>query len=227
MMLKMKNWYLGLAIAFAIVIGGGNTTSARSSIDEAQRVRQVFQGYKQAVLSDNGEAAASFLSQETIDYYGEMQQLAVCASPQEVRNQSMVNRMQVLLLRWRVPPELLPQMSELELVVYAVNQGWIGKSGVVTMDIGDVAVSDSVALAQALKNDQPSSIKFRFLKQSGAWKFDLMPLLQMFNVAFKELATQSGIEENDFIFMMLESVAGKQPTEQIWQPVSPEAKLCR
>ena len=223
----MKNWHLCIAIAFAIVIGGGKTTSARSSIDEAQMVRQVFEGYKQAVLSDNGEAAASFLSQETIDYYGDMQQLAVCASPQEVRTQSMANRMQVLLLRWRVPPELLPQMSERELVAYAVNEGWIGKSSVVTMNISDVTVSDSVAVAQVLKNDQPSRIKFRFLKQSGAWKFDLMPLLQVFNVAFKELATQSGIEENKFIFMMLESLGGKQPTEQIWQPVSPEAELCR
>jgi hypothetical protein len=223
----MKNWHLCLAIAFAIVIGGGKTTSALSSIDEAQMVRQVFEGYKQAVLSDNGEAAASFLSQETIDYYGDMQKFAVCASPQEVRTQSMANRMQVLLLRWRVPPELLPQMSELELVAYAVNQGWIGKSSVGTMNISDVTVSDSVAVAQVIKNDQPSRIKFRFLKQSGAWKFDLMPLLQVFNVAFKELATQSGIEENKFIFMMLESLGGKQPTEQIWQPVSPEAELCR
>ena len=222
----MKNWHLCLAIAFAIVIGGGKTTSARSSIDEAQMVRQVFEGYKQAVLSDNGEAAASFLSQETIDYYGDMQQLAVCASSQEVRNQSMVNRMQVLLLRWRVPPELLPQMSELELVAYAVNQGWIGKSSVVTMNISDVTVSDSVAVAQVLKNDQPSRIKFRFLKQSGAWKFDLMPLLQVFNVAFKELATQSGIEENEFIFGLLESLEGRQPTEQIWQPVFPSATMC-
>jgi hypothetical protein len=223
----MKNWYLCLAIAFAIVIGGGKTTSARSSIDEAQMVRQVFEGYKQAVLSENGEAAASFLSQETIDYYGDMQQLAVCASPQEVRRQSMGNRMQVLLLRWRVPPELLPQMSERELVAYAVNQGWIGKSSVVTMNISDVTVSDSVGVAQVIQNDQPSRIKFRFIKQSGAWKFDLMPLLQVFNVTFKELATQSGIEENNFIFRMLESLSGKQPTEQIWQPVSPEAKLCR
>jgi hypothetical protein len=145
-----------LAIAFAIGVGGFSTAALGSTADEAQMVRQVFEKYKQAVLSDNGEAAASLLSQGTIDYYGDMQQLAVCASPQEVRNQSMVNRMQVLLLRWRVPPEVLPQMSELELVTYAVNQGWIGKSGVVTVDIGDVTVSDSVALAQVLKNDQPS-----------------------------------------------------------------------
>ena len=223
----MKNWHLCLALAFAIVMGGGKTTSALSSIDERQMVRQVFEGYKQAVLSENGEAVASFLSQETIDYYGDMQKLAVCASPQEVRTQSMANRMQVLLLRWSVPPELLPQMSELELVAYAVNQGWIGKSTVVTMNISNVTVSDSVAVAQVIKNDRPSRIKFRFLKQSGAWKFDLMPVLQVSNVAFKELATQSGIEENDFIFRMLESLRGKQPTEQIWQPVSPDAKLCR
>ena len=217
----MKNWYLRLAIAFAIGVGGCSTA------DEAQMVRQVFEKYKQAVLSDNGEAAASFLSQKTIDYYGDMQQLAVCASPQEVRNQSMVNRMQVFLLRWRVPPDVLPQMSELELVTYAVNQGWIGKSDVVTLDIGDVAVSDSVAFAQVVKNDQSSMMKFQFLKESGAWKLNLQPLLQVSNVAFKELATQSGIEENEFIFRLLESLEGRQPTEQIWQPAFPNATMCQ
>jgi hypothetical protein len=222
----MKNWSLRLAIAFAIGVGGFSTAALGSTADEAQMVRQVFEKYKQAVLSDNGEAAASLLSQGTIDYYGDMQQLAVCASPQEVRNQSMVNRMQVLLLRWRVPPDVLPQMSELELVTYAVNQGWIGKSGVVTVDIGDVTVSDSVALAQVLKNDQPSRIKFQFLKESGAWKLDLQPLLQVSNLAFKELAILAEIEENEFIFRLLESVEGRQPTEQIWQPVFPSATMC-
>jgi hypothetical protein len=55
-----------------LVNGNYSACPASSSIDEAQMVRQVFEGYKQAVLSENREVAASFLSQDTIDYYGAM-----------------------------------------------------------------------------------------------------------------------------------------------------------
>jgi hypothetical protein len=62
----------------------------------------------------------------------------------------------------------------------------------------------------------------------GIWGMEVRPsaTAPSLQLAFKELATLAEIEENEFIFRLLESLEGRQPTEQIWQPVFPSATMC-
>ena len=216
--LMIGSGLLSLVAAIAI------TNPVRAN--EVEIVRKVFSDYKSAILSDNGKVAASNLSQGTIDYYTDMQKLAVCAEASEVKAQSFVNRMQVLLFRVRVPTEVLTQMSGHEAVVYAVERGWVGKESVVKLELGDVTISDRIAVGETLSNGESVGTQFQFIKESDMWKFDLIPLLTISNTAMVELAGELDIEENELLFMLAESVAGHRPTQKVWEPIAPDNVLC-
>lgn len=185
---------------------------------EDANVRKAFDGYKYAVLNELGEDASQLVTQSTIDYFGEMQQLALHGSGTDVRAQSIVNQMQILTFRHRMHAEQLKLMSPRKVFVYAVDQGWVGKNGVVTLDSGPVSVSGDIATIDIFKNGIPTGLKFRLQREAGSWKLDLMPILALGNQAFKLIAKQQRISEEYLVLSLLESVSGQRVPDSIWNP---------
>lgn len=202
-------------------------TFADSNHDDTQLVRQTFADYKSAVLTNDGEHAASLLNQATVEYYGDIHQLALCGSAQEVKAQSLLNRMMVVFFRFSVPNELLTNMSGHAALVYAVEQGWIGKDSVMRSELGEVEISSQGAVAQLLRDGEPSGTNFHFSKESDGWKFNLLPIIKASNSMMAQLAKRLETEENDFLIQLAASVAGYEPSEEVWEPVSPESAICR
>ncbi|MGL5079866.1 MAG: hypothetical protein ACRC8A_00100 [Microcoleaceae cyanobacterium] len=195
--------------------------------DDAAEVRATFTNYKSAILAGEGDAAVDQISQNTIEYYGAMQKLAVCADAATVKAQSMLDRVQIFSMRFRVPAPTLLTLSDEGVVAYGVEQGWIGKEGVMNIELGEVTLENNEAFAVILQNRQPAGIRFRFVKESGDWKLDLLPIIELSNLAFQELAKQEEIEENEFIFALLALLEGREPTEAVWNPIDPKHSLCR
>lgn len=215
----LSSGLLSLVAAIAI------TNPVRAN--EVELVREVFSDYKSAILANNGQVVASNLSQSSIDYYRDMQKLAICAQASEVKAKSFVNRMQVLVLRLRVPTEFLTQMSGQEVVVYAVERGWVGKESVTKLQLGEVTISEPIALGEALSNGRSIGAQFRFIKESDMWKLDLTPLLKISNTAMVLLAREMNVEENELLFRLVESVSDRQLTQEVWEPVAPNDLLCQ
>ncbi|MEB3281396.1 MAG: hypothetical protein VKK42_20980 [Lyngbya sp.] len=204
-----------------------NLAIASGSVaDDTNTIEQVFADYKSAILASSGDRAVDKLSQSTIDYYGEMRQLAVCESAETVKAESMVNRVQILSMRFRVPTETLVELSDREVVVYSVDRGWIGKESVMKLDVGEVTIEGEEAQAEVVSNGEPTGIKFRFVKETEGWKFDLLSTIELTNQAFEQLAEVQGLKQDEFIFAVLEILEGRTPTEDIWNPVAPDDPLC-
>ena len=173
---------------------------------------------KGPVLNELGQDASKLVTQSTIDYFGEMQQLALFGSSADVRAQSIVNQMQILTFRHRVHADRLKRMSPREVFIHAVDQGWVGKNGVVTLDSGPVSISGDVAAIDVFKNGLPTGLKFRLQREAGSWKLDLIPILAVGNQAFKVIAKQQRISEEYLVLSLLESVSGQRVPDSIWNP---------
>lgn len=193
----------------------GSEIEGRASIEG---VRACFESYKSAILDQDGEKAVRFLSRSTIDQYQEYIDLALAAERRELETLSFINRMQVILLRHRVPLETLEDLDGRSAIVYAVNRDWIGKNGVIRTELGKIDVIDKRATAEVLIGGQKAPGRFQFRRETESWKFDLISVLQNTNTAMKAAVKQSGLEENEFLFTVLESVSGKRVDEGIWTP---------
>ena len=202
-------------------------TAATAKEGAANSVRQAFSQYRAALLKQDGEAAVEVLSQPTVDYYGTMQHLAVCGSAEEIKRQSFIDRMQVLLMRVRVPADDLLAMSGREMLIYAIEQGWIGRSDVVSASVGEVSITGGTAVGQHVVQGQPSQAKFHFVNEAGVWKLDLLPTIEASGQAMSIVAKQQGRPENELLGQLMTLVTQKQLKTADWQPILPSAPQCQ
>ena len=186
--------------------------------DDAEAVRRVFSAYRAAILAGKGDAAAALLSRSTYAYYDEMRQLALRGDAASVQSQSLVNQMQVLMLRLRVPLGQLESLAPRELIAYAVDQGWIGKQSVLKLQPGKVHAEGDVAVLDVIIDAQEAGPAFSFNRESGAWRLDLVPTTQLGNAALELAARQQGIPESEFMLVLIESVLGRKVGAEAWVP---------
>lgn len=188
----------------------------------AEQVRLAFAGYREAVLKQKGADAVGYVTAGTLQQYQTFVDLALDGRREELEKLTLMNRMQVLMMRSQVPAEILRKATGRSMVIHAIDQGWIGEDGVLRTSLGDVTAEHGRATAVALSDGQPTPIRFEFREEEGSWKLDLVKLTKMSAPAFKAVLEQSKMEEDDFILQILEMVSGQRPDESIWQPVGRE-----
>ena len=209
-------------ITAIVVLGLGLVGTARA--DDAEQVREVFRIYKTAILTTDGELAATVMSQGTLDFYAETHRAALCDSPDATRAQPFVNQMLVLHYRHGVPRDELLAMSGREPLVWAIDHGWIGKESVEDTQVGHVKVGKKRATARQLRYGEPAG-KFPFARESGAWKIDLVRTLKATSGAVSLTGKRFGGEEH-LLLSIAETTLGTRPTEKVWEPIAPEAPAC-
>jgi hypothetical protein len=194
-------------------------SSAESAADEAAAVRQAFTSYTQAALEKDGARAVQHLASSIYAFYDQARRDALTAVEVDVRGQTIAAQLTVFTMRGSLDPTLLRSATPPELVVAAIDAGLVGEQGIQNTQLGEVAVVGDTASAPVLSAGQPSGIRFNFVREEGAWKLDLLPLLQTANVAFRNLATEQGITVDQLIDQTLEALYGPAKAQQVLSPI--------
>lgn len=192
------------------------------TVDEAKReIPEVYESYVQALLSSNGNAAIPLVTQGTLDYYGEMRDLALYASEEKVRALPWVDKAVVLRLRHEINPMVLKNMTSKELFALGISEGWTDPRGMQGTVIRDVEINNRVGYGIAYKNKQ--KIPLRFKKESEKWKFDAIYLIRTIGLAadeqVKKLAEQNDMTLDELTIQLTEGASGKPVTENLWVPL--------
>lgn len=182
-------------------------------------IKQAFNGYKTAILNDKGDEALKFIDTRTINYYGYILELVKNADSIIVDSLSVLDKLMVLSVRHRTSREDILSFDGKKLLVYAIKSGMVGKSSVANISIGEVKVDGEVANGQVVNNGQKTPIYFNFYKEDGQWKIDLTSIFQVSTMAFKQVITESGQAENQYLLSILEMLTGNKPGKEIWEPV--------
>jgi hypothetical protein len=184
----------------------------------AQSIQTTFGLYRQAVADQKGADAVALVNQETLDYFGVLQDLALYGTPQEVEGRSITDRMQVVALRHRVPLSTLEEVSPEGLLAFCVETGLLGKS-ISAVEISEIRLDGNAAKANTVINGQPLPVVLRFTEEDGGWKIDLRPILEAGNDALREVAEKQGVTADDLILQLVSKGSGVEVTKEIWQPL--------
>ncbi len=93
----------------------------------------------------------------------------------------------------------------------------VGKNSVANNEVGSVDIDENFAKGQLVANGTPAPIYFHFYKEEENWKIDLTSIFPVATQAFQRMADESGQDENEYLFMLLEIITGNKPTSEIWQ----------
>lgn len=189
---------------------------------EVKAIGAAWAEYQDAVLNRSGAVTANRVTTSTLEYYDEVRKLAIYADQKQLEGMVLAKRITVLGMRHRIDVHQLSKMTGKELLIYAVDKGWIGKNNTSEVGLGKISITGNQASAVAMQGGKPSPLMIQFLKEDGVWRLDLMRLMALANAAFDQVCKQSGMPEQEFIKAMLENISGKKVTEELWKPLKKE-----
>jgi hypothetical protein len=199
-----------------IVFLASNCLLAQTS--EQDKVNACFQEYKSAILEDRGADAAEVVNKTTIEYYEKMLDIALYADSATVDGLGITDKVTVFTIRHKIPKSEVSELDGKDFFIYAINTGMVGKNTVVNMNIGTIDVNDNFATGQLVASGQESPMFFQFQKEDG-WKLDITSLFPASNTVLNQMVANSGMNQNDFLFQIMQSLTGRYPDESIWQPM--------
>lgn len=194
--------------------------------DAEAAVRATFEAYRQALMAGDGEAAASLVDRETEEYYRQLKRLVLEGGEEEVRGRSFVDRFLVVAFRHQFVREELAAMELADVIVRAMDIGWINSAAIEQLAVGEVRVDGSEAVADARTRaslEDPSlaagmdELEYRFVNEDGQWKFRFSALVASIDGVMRNLAAQLGADEDDLIFTLVESLTGVEVLPEVWE----------
>jgi hypothetical protein len=186
---------------------------------DVSKVRATFEAYRSAIIAKQGAESADLVSSSTLSLYKKHRDLALKGDEPTIRKLPLGERLQVLLMRHRIPLKTLKKLDGKAVFAYAVDQNWIGKKSVQSVGIGDIRISKSKATAAVTVNGETNGESFHFQKENGDWKHDLTPTLKGVDRTLKDAAKKKAVGENDLLFTLITQVSGRKVTDSIWQPL--------
>lgn len=178
---------------------------------DAEAIRDVVRQYQVAISRRDGAAAARLVSRDTRAYYTRLLGMAVSASEAQVRAAPLMDRVTILLYRHRTPPAELRTLPADAAFAHTIDAGWV------TATEGEELASRSEAFGQGDRAILRYDGDTHFVREDGAWRWDMMPLIQAATAEMEE-GMASAEEEDEFLMFLLKQSDGRDPSPDIWQP---------
>lgn len=208
----IKNFYFLLIFAFLL-------NSCSASKKEEELVRKSFENYKTAILNNKGEEAVQYLDSRTTKYFSDILTKTKNADSTEVDNLDLMDKLMVFSIRHRATKSEILSFDGKSLLIYAINEGMVGKNSVANNTVGEVAIDGNFAKGQFIANGQKTPFYFHFYKEDDKWKLDLTSIFSIGTDTFKKMQKESGLNENEYLFSLLEMITGRKPGNEIWDQI--------
>ncbi|MXX60928.1 MAG: hypothetical protein F4112_08695 [Holophagales bacterium] len=208
-----------------LCLPAGAQTPGETGDGEAA-VRATFEAYRQALMAGDGEAAASLVDRETEEYYRQLKRLVLEGSEEEVRQRTFVDRFLVVAFRHQFSGNELAEMELADVIVRAMEIGWINSAAIEQLAVGTVGIEGTEAVAEARTRaslEDPSlaggmdELAYRFVNEDGRWKFRFSALVMSIDGVMRNLAAQLNTDEDDLIFTLVESLTGVEVLPEVWE----------
>jgi hypothetical protein len=192
------------------------TSEPADDAADIEAIRATFEEYRRHLIARNGAAVWDVVSPSTVDYYNELARLVATAGQDELASRPLVDRFTVARFRVDLPADQLAAMDGRAVLAHGVDQGYVDQSSVADARLGDVRIAGDRGFAPLAAGPQPSDVDFEFVRVGEDWKFDLAATMPHANAAFSEMARESGLTEDEFVFEMIEILSGERVDASIY-----------
>ncbi len=193
--------------------------------DDAGEIKKVFQGYIEAAISSDGEAAADAFSESAYGYWNSILNDAKCLSRGKLERQSVYRLFNIVLIRKRIQDDLkIAAMDGRSLLVHSYSKGWNSKRALKYIhDKKDIVrfVTEVRGTSAELKIELDGEILpagFPLIKEHGHWKIDGKEQFEQLEKNIEIRVENSGKSKRAFIDAMFKGLFGEALSDKLWQP---------
>ncbi len=193
--------------------------AAEAASDDEAEVRSIWEHYRAAILAQDAETAYTLIDGTTRDYYRELLQVVLFASPEDMAGLMIMVKLAVVQSRRDIPREQLTDFDAEAYFKHSVERGWFSKDTMRKLTLVAIAIDGDRARSSVERNGRVVRSGYEFNRENGEWRINLMPALIAGEWAMQQIVAASGKAEDDFIFDLVEAHSGARPDASIWEPI--------
>ena len=182
-------------------------------------ITKCYEDYVIAILNNNAEEAYQSIDNNTKKYYDRILEMAVHLDAKDTKKLSLLNKSMVLLARHGVEKKLLLKMTGADFFKYAIINNWIGSEGDRGQRITNINIDKNIASSNIVKDGNTSTFGYVFYRETDGWKIDLTSIMPFAERELKKQLFKMQMNDDDFIFQMLEAISGKKVDNRVWKPL--------
>ena len=194
-----------------------------SQIPLTDQVLNTFNGYRNAVLANDGKKAATFVTKPIFEYFTRIRDWTLYAPADKVKLLPITDQVTILRLRATIPTEKLAKIKQpgKTLFILSVEQEWLEKEYLKKVELKkDFPIgedSQGVLIPQTLNGHVLPGL-IRFTKENKQWKLDAYGLLLGSSFVFEKSVRQSKADKVQLVEDAIASIVGKKYDQAWWAP---------
>lgn len=194
---------------------------AIAKISPFEQIAAAFEDYRNAVVNDDGQKAARFVTRQIFDYFGKVRDWALYADKQRTQNLPFTDQVTVLRLRAATKPDELAASSGKALFIRSVQEGWLEKEYLQKVELGETQVDEKAKTALLVQNINghraPGLIEFQ--REKRRWKLNAYSLLLGSSFVFEHSLRTTKTPKEELIRTAMAGIAGREFDPAWWEPL--------
>ncbi|MBI2422711.1 MAG: hypothetical protein HYV27_07765 [Candidatus Hydrogenedentes bacterium] len=187
---------------------------------EITAVENCYRNHKTAIAHKDGESALALASSASLKYFGELLELALHGTKEDLFEHSLADKYLILSIRHRAPADKVRELDGATLYQMSVDRGWLGEATTLDREIGTVEVDGATAHgAQVLGGERTGGL-FHFVKEDGVWRIELAYQLEIVETMLRSALKESQIPEESFFVQILGVATNKPVNPAVWEPLA-------
>jgi hypothetical protein len=191
----------------------------RATVQQEQTMRAVWDRYLAAVAIKDGVGAAACVTAATFADYDRMRQLALRATREQLRAETVLTRSRVLLLRAVYRAGHLAAMDGARLFAMCIEAGWTDIAAVAGSSLRGFEVDAGYGRARYVSARFGAGPWLGFTGVDGDCRVDMADLLAAAAVTYQRLCDKSKQDEDAFVLQLVADETGREAGESLWLPL--------
>lgn len=193
--------------AVSLLVTAGSAAYAESDESTTSAVVALSSRWVTSVSEESPELT-ELLTADAAPYYENLRDLALRGPMTALDTLHPVDQLQVMFLRLTVPSDRLSIMSGDEILLHAVQEGWIGQDLRRSDELREVAVKGNTATGRLFKfglDDRPDRGRQYFSYEDGLWRVQLRGERERLKKDFRSFTSRTGLSDSEAAFFILET----------------------
>lgn len=209
----------GAACGTSVPTTTSTPPSTLQVVDDSQAIGAAFETFTKAAGAKDGATAVSVLSSGTFSAYDEIRKVALTGTEEQVAALAPSGRILAYKMRGDMDPAMLRTASPNDLVKAVIDQGLVSEDSISAITLGDLTVNDGNALGKVRAARAQTTVFLSFLREDGAWKFNLLSLFDFTDATLGAIAKQKNLTHAQMIDEVLLTQYGPVKAVEVRQPI--------
>ena len=211
------------AFSFTVLLMATLFLSSCGGQSDAESIKSTFTYYQQAVLNNDGMAAAKCLDQKTLEWYDKLLNMAKETKKSELEKTNYFSKLTVLALRQQFSKKEIDELDAKSAFSFAVKNSLYNQDVIKNYQINNLKIENDKAIAALTKtanvnNNEDTFVKF--IKEDTGWKLNFAAMINILNDDATGKLIENIPNENARAIKAVAAISGKSVKRNIWTPTS-------